>query len=137
MAEFVSGLNAAAAADPKLAASLQESIAWAAAYSPFTPVTLTPDGNGQLIPSVTLAAVNSNPVSGESRLRQQGEPDIDLAALSALADEYLIDNRGAMKAMLEHYARGGLELVRQKLEESGVGESARNLRAARRRCGLE
>lgn len=131
MADFIANCQRVADAYPKFAELMTEQIKWGRRYSPFTPVTLTPDNTGQIIPSVALGSVSANNQTGEAVFRRQGEEDINIAALSALAAEYEITDPGTMRTMLDYCAQGGLDLVRQKLEEFGLGESAKNLRAAR------
>ena len=131
MADFIDGCNRAAAANPGQEELFQRQIEWGSNYSPFTPVTLTPDGTGQLIPSVALGGISGDAQTNELKMIGQGEPEVDLAALFNLADEYEITDSGAIETMLDYCARGGLDLVRRKLEESGLGGPAKNLRAAR------
>lgn len=138
MADFIRVCREQQAADPSQADFWQERIKWGNIYNPLTPVILTPDGRGQLIPSVALGGISANDQAGEATLRLQGREDIDIAALSALAAEYEITDSDLdlMETMLEICGQGGLDLVRQKLEESGLGESAKNLRAARERFSV-
>lgn len=136
MADFIRVCRQQQEANPSQAPFWQERIDWGAIYNPLTPVILTSDGRGQLIPSVALGGISANDQTGEVALRMQGEEDVNISALSSLAAEYEIIDSDLFKTMLEICGRGGLDLVRQKLEESGLGESAKNLRAARERLSV-